>query len=119
MVATFENVPQKVFEIFQQNEEILEHLRRLNPPQQADQWFDLNQLCNYLPDKPATATVYGWVHTSSIPYHKGTSKKLRFLKSEIDNWLMQGRKKTFAETASDADAYLAKSKKSLKEQKNR
>ncbi len=109
MVLTFESLPQKVFEIFQQNEEILEHLRRLNPPQQADQWFDLNQLCSYLPDKPATATVYGWVHTSQIPCHKG-NKRLRFLKSEIDLWLLQGRKKTFAETTSDADAYLAKRK---------
>jgi hypothetical protein len=80
------------------------------PPQQADQWFDLNELCNYLPDKPATATVYGWVHTSQIPYHKGTSKKLRFLKSQIDIWLLQGRKKTFAETASEADKYLLKRK---------
>jgi predicted DNA-binding transcriptional regulator AlpA len=80
------------------------------PPQQADQWFDLNELCSYLPDKPATATVYAWVHTAQIPCHKG-GKKLRFLKSEIDNWLMQGRKKTFAETASEADAYLAAKRK--------
>jgi hypothetical protein len=107
MVITFENVPQKVFEIFQQNEEILEHLRRLNPPQQTDQWFDLNELCNYLPDNPATATVYGKI--KEIPHHK-QGKKLYFLKSEIDNWLMQGRKKTFAETASEADAYLLKRK---------
>jgi Helix-turn-helix domain len=109
MVVTFENVPQKVFEIFQQNEEILEHLRRLNPPQQTDQWFDLNELCNYLPDKPATATVYGWVHTAQIPCHKG-NKRLRFLKSEIDFWLLQGRKKTLQQTALEADAYLLKSK---------
>jgi len=79
------------------------------PQQQADQWFDLNELCNYLPDKPAKATAYGWVHSSSIPCHKGQGqKKLRFLKSEIDNWLRQGRKKTLAETASEADAYLLK-----------
>lgn len=109
MALTFENVPQKVFEIFQQNQEILEHLRRLNPPQQIDQWFDLNELCSYLPDKPATATVYGWVHTAQIPCHKG-GKKLRFLKSEIDLWLLQGRKKTLSETAKDADAYLLKRK---------
>lgn len=110
MVLTFENVPQKVFEIFQQNEEILEHLRRLNPPQQTDQWFDLNELCNYLPDKPATATVYGWVHNLQIPCHKG-GKKLRFLKSQIDIWLLQGRRKTFSETASEADRYLAVKRK--------
>lgn len=72
---------------------------------ETDRWFDLNELCNYLPDKPAKPTVYGWVHTGLIPCHKG-QKKLRFLKSEIDHWLKQGRKKTLAEAAAEADAYL-------------
>ena len=80
------------------------------PQQQTDQWFDLNELCNYLPDKPAPATVYGWVHTLQIPCHKG-NKKLRFLKSEIDNWLKQGRKKTEADIANDTDAFLSTKKR--------
>ena len=78
-------------------------------PTEADRWFDLNELCIYLPDKPSKPTVYGWVNVGTIPVHKG-GKKLRFLKSEIDNWLRQGRKKTLAETASEANAYLLKSK---------
>jgi excisionase family DNA binding protein len=53
---------------------------------ETDIWFDLRQLCEYHPDKPSKATVYGWVNTKTIPVHKG-GKKLRFLKSEIDNWL--------------------------------
>jgi predicted DNA-binding transcriptional regulator AlpA len=81
------------------------------PPTQTDRWFDLNELCIYLPDKPSKATVYGWVHTGLIPCHKG-QKKLRFLKSEIDAWLNQGRKKTLAETANEAEQYL-KTKKGL------
>ena len=78
-------------------------------PAETDCWFDLTELCNYHPDKPSKPTVYGWVHSGLIPVHKGT-KKLRFLKSEIDNWIKQGRKKTLAETAIEADQYL-KSKK--------
>jgi excisionase family DNA binding protein len=74
---------------------------------ETDRWFDLNELCNYHPDKPSKPTVYGWVHNGLIPVHKG-GKKLRFLKSEIDGWLKKGRKKTFAETASEADSYLNK-----------
>jgi excisionase family DNA binding protein len=74
-------------------------------PSETDRWFDLNELCNYHPDKPSKPTVYGWVYAGIIPVHKG-GKKLRFLKSEIDNWLRQGRKKTFAEVASEADTYL-------------
>lgn len=56
----------------------------------STKWFDLKELCNYLPDKPSKLTVYGWVSSHSIPFHKGT-KKLRFLKSEIDNWLSNGK----------------------------
>ena len=76
-------------------------------PTETDRWFDLNELCIYHPDKPSKPTVYGWVNAGTIPVHKG-SKKLRFLKSEIDNWLRQGRKKTLAETASEAETYLKK-----------
>jgi excisionase family DNA binding protein len=76
-------------------------------PSEPDRWFDLNELCIYHPDKPSKPTVYGWVNAGIIPVHKG-GKKLRFLKSEIDSWLMQGRKKTLAETASEAVQYLAK-----------
>jgi len=97
MEETFENIPKKIFEIFrqnekifQQNEEILEQLRRINPPKQAEQHFDIDEVCIYLPQKPARATVYGWVHTNHIPFHK-RGKNLYFLKSEIDNWLMQGK----------------------------
>jgi excisionase family DNA binding protein len=76
-------------------------------PTETDRWFDLTELCQYHPDKPTKQTVYGWVNAGLIPVHKG-GKKLRFLKSEIDNWLKQGRKKTLAETASQADTYLKK-----------
>ena len=89
----------------------LKHLpeEQRQQPTETDRWFDLTELCDYLPDKPKKPTVYGWVHHRLIPVHKGT-KKLRFLKSEIDNWIKQGRKKTLAETAIEADQYL-KSKK--------
>src|SRR5688572_17597617 len=76
----------------------------------SEQWFDLSELCSYLPDKPAKATVYGWIHTGSIPCHKG-QKKLRFLKSEIDTWLMKGRKKTLLEIAGETDQYLTRKAK--------
>jgi excisionase family DNA binding protein len=79
-------------------------------PTETDRWFDLNELCQYHPDKPTKPTVYGWVNDGTIPVHKGC-KKLRFLKSEIDNWLKQGRKKTLAEIANEADKYLTKKKR--------
>jgi len=81
-------------------------------PPETDSWFDLNELCIYHPDKPSKPTVYGWVNAGTIPVHKG-GKKLRFLKSEIDSWLKQGRKKSNAEIEQEAEAYLSNKKKGL------
>ena len=51
-----------------------------------DQWLNLEELRNYLPDHPAEQTIYGWTSNHTIPFHK-KGKKLQFLKSEIDKWL--------------------------------
>lgn len=80
-----------------------------NNQEETDIWFDINELCLYHPDKPSKHTVYGWVYAGSIPVRKG-GKKLRFLKSEIDTWLKQGRKRTFEETAKEADQYVRNKK---------
>lgn len=70
-------------------------------PTTSDSWLNLIELCDYLPDKPAKPTVYAWVNNGLIPYHKG-AKRLRFLKSDIDAWLQQGRRKTTEENKADA-----------------
>lgn len=79
--------------------------KRAEQPTESERWFDLLGLCEYLPDKPAKATVYGWITRNEIPYHK-RAKKLYFLKSEIDEWLRAGRKKTVGEIQAEADAFL-------------
>ena len=78
-----------------------------NAQQQQEQWFNLDELCEYLPDKPVKETVYGWVHKRTIPFNK-RGKKLYFLKTEIDVWLKAGRKKTVSETAQEANNYTGK-----------
>ena len=80
------------------------------PQPETDQWFDLSELCEYLPDKPAKATLYGYVSANKIPHHKG-AKKLRFLKSEIDEWLKSGKRKTISEIKQETDNYLSTHKK--------
>jgi excisionase family DNA binding protein len=81
--------------------------QRLEPQTETDRWLDLNELCIYHPDKPTKPTVYGWVHSGLIPCHKG-AKKLRFLKSEIDQWLSEGRLRTVKEINSEAHLSLKK-----------
>lgn len=85
----------------------------------AVNWLNLTQLCDYLPDKPAKATVYEWVSKKRIPHHK-KSKALSFLKSEIDDWLSEGRKLTVQEISrevvSDTDEFLSSQKRAQKSQ---
>lgn len=79
-------------------------------PTEMDRWFDLTELCQYHPDKPTKPTVYGWVSAGTVPAHK-SGKKLRFLKSEIDTWLKQGRKKTTSEIDTEAIAFIRKGRR--------
>ncbi|MBZ5859451.1 helix-turn-helix domain-containing protein [Flavihumibacter profundi] len=93
-------------------EATLSEMKNQSPKMAIDsyQWFDLVQLQTYLPDKPAKPTVYEWVRKRLIPYHK-KGKKLSFLKSEIDEWLKEGRRKTVKEIGDDASSYLVKNSK--------
>lgn len=71
----------------------------------SDRWFNLQELCEYLPDHPARQTVYGWIGQRSVPYHK-KGKKLQFLKSEIDAWLKSDKRKTAAELHAEAVQFV-------------
>lgn len=77
--------------------------------QPTDRWFSIDELCEYLPGKPAKATIYGKVHLREIP-HKKFGKRLAFLKSEIDSWLNSKGRKTVSEIEAEATSYLGKRK---------
>lgn len=109
---TFETLPKAVAYLTDEASEIKRLLLEKSTEEQPnpDAWFGLTELCQYHPDKPSKATVYGWVNAGIIPVHKG-GKKLRFLKSEIDEWLRMGKKRTLAELAKEAEAHLNRIKK--------
>ena len=92
----------------------LKNQAKADKPAEADRWLNIFELCDYHPDRPSRNTVYGWVQAGSIPVHKG-GKKLRFLKSEIDSWLLQGRKQSTAEIEAESkterDTYLLTKRK--------
>ncbi len=87
----------------------LQNNNTLTNPIEPDRWLNLSGVCEYLPNKPVKATIYGYVSKRLIPFHK-KGRELFFLKSEIDAWLKEARKKTEKEIAAEADSYLAKSK---------
>ena len=107
MEITFEQLPQAVTQLFNKLENIERLLTDRNNQSQpeTERWLNLSELCEYLPDKPVKPTVYGWVHSRTIPCHR-KGKKLYFLKSEIDVWLKSGRKKTYAEIAAESQDYI-------------
>ena len=103
---SFNDVPKAVAHLINKVEKIETLLIAKQPPaQEADQWLNLNDLCAYHPDHPAKPTVYAWISQRSIPYHK-KGKKLMFLKSEIDAWFKEGRRKTAAEIQAEAQQFV-------------
>jgi predicted DNA-binding transcriptional regulator AlpA len=97
---SFEQLPQAVAELGSQLVEIrslLQNMATATPSTPAsDQWLNVKELSEYLPSRPAVATIYEYTANETIPFSK-QGKKLVFLKSDIDEWLRSGRKKTKAE----------------------
>ena len=81
--------------------------------EQPEQWLDLNDLIKYDPEKRTKPTWYSKTSRNEVPYYK-RGKKIYFLKSEIDEWLKQGKCKSNAEIEQEAEAYLSNNKKVLK-----
>jgi excisionase family DNA binding protein len=76
---------------------------------EADELLTVQDCAKFL--TLSVPTVYGLIAKGELPVMK-RSKRCYFSKVELINYLKQGRRKTFAETASEADQYL-KTKKGL------
>jgi len=106
--STFETSPQVLTQLLKEVSEIRKLLiDRSNeqPVVNSDRWMNITELRDYHPDRPQEVTIYHWVRHGIVPVHKD-GRKLRFLKSEIDAWLLRGRKRTgnkvYKETGLDA-----------------
>lgn len=103
---TFETMPKAMEYLIGKMEALEKALLEKNetPTTPVDRWLNIDELKAYLPDHPAKATIYGWVSKREIPHHKG-GKKLRFLQSEIDAWLSNGKRKSESELRDKANKY--------------
>ena len=103
---TFETMPKAMAYLITKVEALEKALMEKSeaPAAQMDRWLNIDELKAYLPDHPAKATIYGWVSKREIPYHKG-GKKLRFLQSDIDKWLSNGKHKSESELRVEANKY--------------
>jgi hypothetical protein len=108
---THNNLPEAVSQIRTELSEIKQILlgKSNEYTPETDCWFDLDTLVKYDPEKRSKATFYGYTHQRSIPFHK-RGKKIIFLKSEIDDWIKSGRRKTLQEISAEAGNYIFKKK---------
>lgn len=87
-------------------EGILLHLtKELKQEENADELLMIEDAAKFL--NLAVPTIYGKVSNNSIPYNK-QGKRLYFLKSELIEYIKQGRNKTNLEIEKEAESYLSK-----------
>ena len=115
---TFERLPEAIGYLIDKVESlevVILQSKNQQTKEPDNKWFSLEELRAYLPDKPAKSTVYGWICSKRIPNHK-SGKRLRFLKSEIDKWLLSsGKRKSEDELQMEAMEYLNRKKGGYKQ----
>ena len=79
----------------------LKHLPKEQP--ETDELLTVQDTAKFL--SLSVPTVYTLISKGELPVMK-RSKRCYFSKVELINYLKQGRKKTLAETASEAEQYL-------------
>ena len=95
-----------VYEITEENAHLIAKLllkyAREEESFQEDQYLTIDELCELIGYKKSS--IYGLVQKKKIPFHK--KGKLFFLKSEIMEWLKNGKKTTSEEIKQKANDYL-------------
>jgi len=69
-----------------------------------DVFLSIDELANFI--NMTKGSIYGLVHKNAIPYHK--KGKLYFLKSEILDWIKEGKRETNSVLLNKVDEYLVK-----------
>lgn len=110
---SFDSMPTTLADIVKKLESIEMKVSNLSalPKEEKILWLNLKELCQYLPNHPAEQTVYGWTSAHSIPFHK-KGKSIVFLKSEVDEWLCNGKQKSIMDIEMDALSFVSEKNKS-------
>ncbi len=85
----FEDLPRIVGELNEKINYLIEN-QTGKKEKEHDFLMTVTELQSYLPENPAKPTIYGWVNNRKIPFEKH-GKTLYFRKSDIDEWLRNGR----------------------------
>src|SRR5690554_1232725 len=111
---TFDQLPKAVTMLTKEVSELKRLLieKQEQPPtQQPEQLLTIQEAAEFL--SLAVPTMYSKVSKGELPVMK-QGKRLYFSRTELLDYLKEGRRKTNAEIEQEAEAYLSNTKKALK-----
>ncbi|MEX2437154.1 MAG: helix-turn-helix domain-containing protein [Candidatus Paceibacterota bacterium] len=111
--VTFESLPEAVTTLTKEISELKRLLiekHKQAPIKEPEQLLTIQQASEFL--SLSVPTIYSKVSKNELPFMK-RSKRLYFSRTELLNYLKQGRKKSTAEIEQEAEAYLSNTKKGL------
>jgi excisionase family DNA binding protein len=111
-VLKFENLPNAVAELIKGQSELKAlFLNKVNPQTEIEPPLNIKEVSKLT--ELSVPTLYGYVQRYEIPYYK-KGNRLKFFKSEIIDWIKEGKVKSISEIKTDADTYLSNKNKGLK-----
>ena len=96
---TFEQLPQAISLLHEKMNRIERLLAEQHPPQETEAILNVSQAAALL--HLSVATLYTKVSGRDIPFSK-RGKRLYFRRSELEEWVRQGRRKTVSEIRQEA-----------------
>jgi len=106
MTATtisFNDLPEAVAELTKKVDELYRVINKVQPQETADQFLTVEQTAEFL--TLSVPTIYSKVSRRELPFMKRT-KRLYFAKSDLEDYLKDGRVKTVREIEEEADQFL-------------
>ena len=113
-VPTFDMIPILMANLLEDNKLLSQKLDAINKKISAsvgninkdeDRRMDVSEAQKYIPGHPAVQTIYGWTSNNLIPYHK-VGKRIYFIKSELDAWLLKEGHKSQDDLLREAEEYV-------------
>lgn len=53
--------------------------------------MSVDDLREFLPNKPSRSAIYGLTHRKRIPFHKPTGRHIYFVREEIERWIFENK----------------------------
>lgn len=93
-MGALEQLSQSLIEISERLDRIEKLLQEKTTPQPSEEFWDIHEAGELL--RLSVQTIYGLVHKREIPHNK-KGNRLYFKKSELQQWMSEGRRRTMSE----------------------